>query len=485
MDEDSLSSIKPLYQRPWVVGAVVAVVAIGVCGLALVRGGLLKGHRFHRAKHQPLIGMALIHARLFPGWLVAESGASDAATRLRAEGAYRRLRAAVKDPQLQKTLASLHTAALSPHPDGHADAVDSLFERWDARLTKLGKPYYVDGMVLDLKSGPRVLGNFYRVLDRSRVRVQHLETTRTYPALLLKRIDSSNLFEGWLGATPDDVDIGTVITDRVLDFCLNRLLPVLHPSPDWGLSPEDVRIAKAFAPKVRAELRQALGARRLAILEQVASWRVRLEHVVRAVAARSRCGSTFGFSVVPWDGFSAHDLDLSEAVAKASRLQPCPAITFEEADTLRDASEKLQTPEVKEAVEHLVAWASRGVAVHETRHAADHALVAKPGDPLACPACPAWMGAAARGELSAYTASFAWSDNPITTMYQACVAAVGGAHGEAMQVLMGKLGRTCADGPPAQLQEKARALELQFFQHSDRITLPAGYPTRVSVDSDL
>ena len=176
MFEEDLPSIKPLYLRPRVVAAVVAVAAIGGVALALVHGGRLTGHRLHEAKHLPLTGMARVNARLFPNWLIEASSARDKRARRRADAAYRQLQAAVKDPQLHQTLARLHAVVLSPDLRKHADEVASLFDRWNARLEGLRQPYYVDGSVVGMPSGTVVLGEFYRVLARPRVRVQHLAT---------------------------------------------------------------------------------------------------------------------------------------------------------------------------------------------------------------------------------------------------------------------------------------------------------------------
>ncbi len=297
---------------------------------------------------------------------------------------------------------------------------------------------------------------------------------RAIPALLLTRVDDLGVVEGYAGHAAENAEAAFVLVDRVSELAANRLWPLLAPELDHRL-PE---FHRAFADAVRAELEVGLPAGVFATLRETASARGDLVWTRESINERRSCGSWFSLRWVPMRGFARDDLDEWRSVASSAGTGICPAITYGELDVLRDASWAIaHTAGVREAVHTLSAFAARAVAIHEARHVLD--FDAK----LTCSDCPSWASESVLLETSAFLASLAWGDAPAVAAFELCELVNESdsmMYRRAAWIITERvLPGGCEGGPPADLRERAAALEHELFGRSERIELPADFPAQL------
>ena len=291
---------------------------------------------------------------------------------------------------------------------------------------------------------------------------------------LLARVDLTNVVEKHLGHSSDGEDGALIVLDRVVGFATREVWPLLDPALDDRLD----RLERAFAPSIRADAERALSMRHRAMLRSTAVDQQLLVEISDAIHSRRWCGSRYAMRDVPWNGLTPWGRRALLRAARRSDGNPgCPEVTRAEAAGVLGASERLAvTRGLEDAVEALVLWVSRGIAVHELRHVADH------GE-LSCRRCPESFGDAEIAEVHAYLASFADRDTGRVALLQACSlghARTLGPNEIAFSWLSRRLMLdACIDGPPADLHQRARALSLELFGDEPAIRLPADFPTTV------
>lgn len=486
----------------WIIGSMllfaglVALLFFDVSGFIAGETDLFGNYRFEEEQQVARAGMTpmeRVHAETFPRWLIAEANRWS-----NAQERFDELRSAITDEELGEVLdelkASIDSGEITNPPQvirfrlrDHDTGVDAgsiadveeppptyphveLLRRWNERLEELGEPFYVTGSISGTSGGPALVAEFYRRLADPSVRVGEQE----YPTVILQRIDRTNVVEAYLGVAHRG-GIAVVVTDRILDLATDEVWLMLNPLTSPG-----GELAEAYAAAIRSEAKSALGPQVFTALTRSAAERRRLLETVDAVLERRSCGNTMQFGVLAWDGLNPRDLDRLDAYAERDKIQPCPTVKFEEVDALREASEALQSEQTKQALETLVAWLTRSVALHEARHVADELELGRLEVPESCPGCPERMHPSTRAELSAYVASIAWSDSPATTLYQACTVRVG-PHARAMRFFNAEMGRTCADPPPTDLVERTRELQGSLFGVATPMELPETFPARLEI----
>jgi hypothetical protein len=205
---------------------------------------------------------------------------------------------------------------------------------------------------------------------------------------------------------------------------------------------------------------------------------------VDSLNARAACTGTQIAGVVPWDGVEATEHARLLELANLWQGRRCPAINPDEAEALVDASWALQREAgLPEALGALVAWLSRAITLHEVRHLADSMQAADRAASVACPGCPAELRPLVRAEISAYLATFAWSESPSSALYQACrsVEREFDAHSMALRFILDELMLRCDQPPPDELQEMARTLERALFARQERLALRTDFPEHIKL----
>ena len=503
MDDDFRDDVpRTLLQRPqfWFVVPLLAcfVLAAALCldvpGFVKGETDLLGNYVFEAEREDAaaqMTPMERVHAELFPAWLIARANEwPDAQTKFDA------LRDAADDEMLRTVLDELRAAmddgsifrppvSSVALPDMGELAPDAgtittaeparpihveLLQRWNERLARLEQPFYITGSVSTVSRGAALIGEFYRRLGAPPVMVG----ARLVPTVILQRIDRTNIVEAYLGvAHPGGTAI--VVTDRILDLATDDVWLMFNPET----APMD-ELAQAYIDVIRREATAGLGADTVARLAAAAEHRRRLLDTIAGVYERASCGNTMRFGTITWDGLNPRDLDRLDAYAERDKIQPCPAMKFAEVDALREASAALQTDATKQALESLVAWLTKMIALHEARHVADELELGRLEDPADCPGCPERMHRNTRAELSAYVASFAWSESPATALYQACTVR-GGPHRRAVGFINQQLGRHCTDPPPPDLAEQAQQLQRLLIGSAPPMSLNADFPDRLEI----
>lgn len=407
-----------------------------------------------------------LHAEHFPAWLIAASRGVESE---QARSRWSALQEAVKaDDNLTELLRRLDALTTSGKLVDRSEELTAWFAQWNGYLDEHDVPYQLSG---GLMSGEPVhvwATSLYTLAD---VRVGVGE--RSVRARVFERVDGTNLREFYLGAAQPAVDGAVILSDRVLEYALDRLWPVLDPAvAEDDLFPS----ARPFAAAIRREVAAGLPADVLETLRRTAAARLEIVNAADAIRSRTDC-SRFMISRIPWHGFAERDLDnMARAVDEWSE---CPGVKPAEHEALDRGSGALHGVEgLRPAVESLLAWSTRTIALHEARHVADAEDAGGFDERLDCTICQDRDGASVTAELSAYVASIAWSEAPATALYQACdaVADQAGSHRRALELLLDATSSSC-NVAPVEPAAAMQALEQRAFERSDAITLPDDYPT--------
>jgi len=440
---------------------VVALAAVGSMGLMsrwlddapgpveIAPGQVLKVDREALAR----VDLERVHSELVPNWVVARGG-------LRGTHFEQLRREAGHDPNLG---AILRRMRLLSDNDAMLNASEllGLVSTWNAYLDAAGEPWRMEGEILLSQGSSTGASSLlalrtYKIIHDGHTRVGD----RAYRTLVQRRADDTTQVEAYLGHMRSWERGVILLHDRIRGYALDEVWPLLDPD---HLPPDP--IAAAFAPSLRAAVRDGLGSQVADKLEATAAHRRRMIESVSSVHGRHRCGSQFLISRIPWNGFQAADVTRLQIHAAAAAHQTCPDVRPEEAAALVDGSQALQaTPGLRDAAERLTAWVAGAVAIHEARHAADDARIDEEGH-FACTGCPAELGRVEALEASAYLASFAAPHQGVVSMYQACALDPDKLPGRAAAVafLADRIGTTCREGPPEDLSLRSRGVEIDLF----------------------
>jgi hypothetical protein len=424
------------------------------------------------------IDMATVHGVLFPEWIVACAHALSHERWERAQQAFAALRAAVQDDANLAGILDELQSLVGKDPWRGARQILRLYEAWSDYLARNGIPYEVRAVVHEGGEGPPwVSARFYRTVAAFTVQVD----ARAVDARLVRRVDSLNLRELYLGEAREEGRGARILVDRVSDFALSELWPLLCAPPAGA---EDPRTDEqgSFAPFVTAEIEAALPVDTVAVLRGAACARAELQRVARQIEGRAACGSHYGINYVPWNGFGPDTVASLRERAAATGDSPCPDVTVDEAgDAARYSQELAFVPQLRLQLERLVAWAARSTAIHEARHVADD-LDERAGKPLRCPDCGR-LPASSLAELSAYLASFADPATGHAALYQACslrASATTGPFAPALDaVLPCLLPGGCRGVIPNEVPVRAAPLQQELLGRADAITLGGEFPSSV------
>lgn len=418
------------------------------------------------------IDLERVHAQLLPAWVITlqhnpySTGAWD-------EGrAFDDLRAeAGKDPNLARLVTELRDWA-TLDPAQYGPAIAELIRGWNRYMESRGAPYYVAFNVVSTAQGGRLYTRSYRVVSELRVAVGgELQRTR-----IVARVDDTNVGELFFGESNTPEEGSIVVSDRIMDFAIDRLWMLMDPRGDDDLMPMD----RAFAPVLRSEAALAMSEEAIGCLQDAAALRRSVVQRLAEIRQRKRCGSSIEVESLPWNGLSERGQEIVMRAAERNRKKHCRQLTEEDADFLVSASDRLRTsPCLQESMGQLGAWLARAVAVHEARHSADDRHAPKGERTPPCAGCPRGSGPRTRAEISAYLAAMGTQGLGHISLFQACGLDTrnGDPNTDALAFVLPRIAPMgCTLGPPADLYEESRALELGMFGRSDRAELPPEFP---------
>jgi hypothetical protein len=421
------------------------------------------------------IDMASVHGQLLPAWIMALQHSPHSIGHRDAEDAFEMLRReAGKDPNLGSLLDQLHEKLMDGTYDFHGE-IALLIKGWNEYLAQGGVPFRLEHRIEKAIHGPALRLRCYRVVADVPVSVdpsaQHV--------LLLAREDRTNLIEAFLGQTSADRGTALVMTDRIVEFAIERLWPLFDPH---GTATEPELITW-----VRQEARLALDESVVQTLTHSLSTRRALELQLSNLAQRRGCGAGVLIERVPWNGLSDRALAMVNRVAQKNEQRHCPRVTLSDADRIGAISQRLrENAALSQALGTLAGWLAKAVVTHEARHLADDRSSAETGGASVCRGCPESFDYRVRAELSAYLASFATSGSGYLALLQACgyEADRRGSHSAALNFLLPKLLVDGCTGPvPDDLYARAAALRAQLLGRTDSITWPKGLPSTIPIPS--
>lgn len=418
------------------------------------------------------------HSKLLADWFILQSRAKDEPSQQRAAAAYKLMLDNLKhDKVAQQIYGELLRLVLDPaRLRENTTAIMETIAQWNLHMDRQRQTWWVDANILSSDQGAFFYTKSYKIVSDVKVSVG----AQTHRTRIVARADHTNIRESLLGHTSPHHEGAIILADRIYDFTLQDVWPLLASEPE-GLKP----VATAYASYVRQEASRALSPERFELLAQAATARAQLTRTIDQLRARRSCGSRFILRDPAWDGVPTKDHELLRSYARRDRFSKCPSITAQEADAIITASEQLRDQaELKDAVEALAAFVSRGVSIHEARHASDHAQLGDFGEPLPCERCDGVLFASGRAELSAYLASFSDESQGYTALFQACSIDLARAtpHASAMRVFLRETKLPgCDSPPPPDLVKQARELEMQFFGRSQAVKLPSNYPERLEL----
>ncbi|MEM9190765.1 MAG: hypothetical protein AAGF12_16385 [Myxococcota bacterium] len=402
-----------------------------------------------------------VHGQLIPRWTVA-LGRRDGSH----APAFEALQAALRrDPNAAELLQEVD-ALLADDPLQHHRRIDYLLWAYNDYLDSRDLPFRVEATLRVSETRGAVLSTrSYRVLsdltnrDGQRVRI-------------LARLDPTNVVEGFLGHVGRPEDGVLVFFDRVLRFSTHELWPLMEEDLEPRLSEHQ----RAFAPLLRATVRDALPQEQYALLKETAEDQLTLLEVTDSIHARHECGSEFRVWGLPYNGLSPQDqLALVGALEASDEEDDCPEITRIEAAQMIGASERLSTARgIEEALEGLALLVAQAVISHELSHAADREAAQR------CQDCGG-MSLGARGEYAAFVASLEAPTSSIA-LFQLCGLRSGtGPHGVAARRIADADPDVCRAPNPSLLQPLATRLSARHFGGSLAQPLPEEFPSEVEL----
>lgn len=414
-----------------------------------------------------------VHAELLPRYVIgASNNYRDTPARLE------ELRAALaKEPTLLELTNSI--ADDLKDPDQLVERGDHLMANvssWNTFMDTAGEPWWIDANIYLSPENKFFYLKTYKILADFDVIVGD----GSYRTRMAARADSTNVVESFLGHTSPRQDGAIILADRLYDFSLREVWPLLGELPE-DASPR----ARAFHAKLNEEARDAMSAETLELLAVHSASRHALVQTLDAIRSRRSCGSKFSITDLPWDGMPEDELDLLHKYAERDRYEDCPSIKPEEVEIIIESSQNLRDDEkLKTAAEELVAHVAHAVTIHEARHAADHKTAEAFTQSLPCARCDELgLGRSARAELSAYLASFSSKRSGYTALFQACGLDFTRPtpHVQALRLILDALDTSC-DELPKDLHARSKQLEVDFFGRSDTISTPKSkYPTSLEL----
>jgi len=419
-----------------------------------------------------------IHSELMPQWINLAGRTGMYVNREREAHAFSELEQEVAaDPNLSALLSELNLRFAMRQYLRDSQRTHYLLWAWNDYLRRQEVPYWIRGRSNRSRYNAFFAIKTYDVLSRPRVAVGE----RGYRIGMVRRADDPNVIEPYLGAASRSARGAFVVVDSIHDFVVEEIWALLGATEALPLDPGQ----RAFATAVREEAVAQLPAWAVEIIVRSAEQRWDLNHAIDSLNTREACTGNRVTGVVLWKGVEPTKAERLQELAQMWEGRRCPAITVAEADELATASRTLQqTAGLPEALSVLAAWMARAITVHEVRHLADSDRVDGRAGLIPCPGCPPEMPTLVRAELSAYLATFAWSEAPHSALYQACRAVEQDfdAHSAALRFILDELFLSCEQPPPADLPTRARALERELFERSDRIALHDDFPEQLELE---
>lgn len=220
-------------------------------------------------EHEPnldAVDLDAVHRTLWTQWMVAASRAIPETPDEGLEQARTAMRGAIEaDANLLGLFDELDGIVTSDRLRGVGPQRRTLWlgRAWNHYLDQQGQPFFVHTNVIE-GTRPMFYAHLYRVVGDA----QGTVADESLRVRAVSRLDRLNLRETYLGYASNEDEGAILISERVVDFALDRIWPLLDETGGD-------RLAQIFAPMVAAELRRSLPGEAFAELVETAPVRAR------------------------------------------------------------------------------------------------------------------------------------------------------------------------------------------------------------------
>jgi len=423
-----------------------------------------------RAHSSAILGqldLERIHSYLLPAWALARIG-EDAKAIIRLQMDL--MDSLQEEPILTEIIRALQTSSEDASTTS-ASAILPLCWAWNQHLDLNEAPWRIHCNMVRRDPEQWFYLSSYQVLADVAVDMDG----QSQRVRLLRRMDRTGAREPYLGHAGTRAEGALLVLDRIRDFAMDSVWPILDPSGDGDLT----AMERALAPQVRSELRRTVGDEHMPVLERTAGIRLEMLRIWRELEPVRACQGKQSLRL-PWSGPTEETL----LPLSLNTQQGCPLATPDQLGELLQLTDRIASEaQLLPALDRLVAWAAHPVTLHEARHLADRSQDGAEGPP--CPGCTTDLDSSERSELSAYLSTLTHPSMANTARLQACVAladlAEDSIHARALREIQDQdLEGMCTEPLPDFVRASQRAMA-RLLGRSPSSQLPEDFPRRLPV----
>ena len=376
-------------------------------------------------------------------------------------------------PVLHDIVRSLETSSDDPKTTS-SDEILPLCWTWNQYLDEHDRPWRIRCNMVVREDERWFYITGYQVLADVQVDVE--DTPQR--VRLLRRMDRTGAREPYLGHAGTQSEGALLVLDRIRDFAMNSVWPLMDPEFD-DLQNEFTR---ALAPEIRLELTRSLSVEHLTNLRRTAGIRLEMVEIWNEMEPIRRCRGLEQLRL-SWWGVSPESL-MPLVNESEEEHQNCPNASPDDLGRLLQLTEDLaMEAELLPALDHILAWTAHPIIVHEARHLADRTTDGSDGPP--CPGCSRPLSAAERSELSAYLSTLTHPSLSNLSRLQACEALSSlpteSIHAQALQELQRQgLENMCSEAIPDFIN-RSQAAMARLLGRSPFTTMSIDFPRRLPV----
>jgi hypothetical protein len=377
------------------------------------------------------------------------------------------------EPTLTEILRALEESSEEP-TSTHASTILPLCWAWNQHLDKNNAPWRIRCNMVRRDEDQWFYLSSYQVLADVRVEVDQ----QSQRVRLLRRMDRTGAREPYLGHAGTQAEGALLVLDRIRDFAIDSIWPLMDPERDAELG----NLERVLAPLVRSELRRTVGEEHMPVLIRTAGIRLEMLKVWRDLEAVRSCLGVDSLRL-PWSGPTEETL-LPLSSTTPEQRKACSSATPDQLGELLQLTELISAEaQLLPALDHLIAWAAYPVTLHEARHLADRSQDGPEGPP--CPGCQTELEAPERSELSAYLSTLTHPSLANTARLQACEALArlpeDSVHARALKEIQSQdLENMCTETLPDFLTLSRTAMA-RLLGRSPSSQLPSDFPRRLPV----
>ena len=304
------------------------------------------------------INLERVHSWLLPSWAIARiNGSNEQTKELREE----LLAELSPNPKLVELFLSLEASGSEPESTTTEQFVPICWA-WNQYLDRHQAPWRIRCIQYVVQEDTWFYINTYQVVADVIVDIED----EGHRVRLLRRMDRNGARENYLGHTGTEVEGALLVLDRIRDFALDDLWPLLDSEPAKNSPPYQV----ILGPAVRSDIQRVVGSEHMTVLSRTAGIRKEMLNIWSDLQPIRDC-LELSHLRLPWSGPTKETLSQFKG-ERTRQPNPCPEIPPKKLGRLLQITDELaKEGQLVPALDHLLAWAARPVVLHEAQHLAD------------------------------------------------------------------------------------------------------------------